>query len=220
MESSKPERVYVESNAEARITARWLSGAVALLGVAFLGHLFIEAHTLRQQRNRPPYVVRIDTVGRADAVNPDGFRYTPQAPEVKYFLYQFLTLYLTRDRYTIGRRHGGLADSLYFFDEMHRRVIMEEWQSSQMIKKFQTDPTSPQINIDCKQARFGDLSVSPYQAWVDFEEQISQNGDISRKMFTASVVFEHLKAVPDEYIGVNPLGFMVDEIKVDAVNQQ
>ena len=60
-----------------------------------------------------PLVIRIDEVGRASAVNYASLTYTPQAPELKYFLIQFVTKHYSRMRATVRQQY---AESLYFLD--------------------------------------------------------------------------------------------------------
>ena len=56
-----------------------------------------------------PLVVRIDEVGRAEAVAYDATRYQPQPPELRYFLTQFVVKHFSRIRATVQREYPGLA---------------------------------------------------------------------------------------------------------------
>jgi type IV secretory pathway component VirB8 len=210
--SVETERLYLESFAQPLTKNTWLTGAVMVLAVALVGSVAVNFYAVNSAHAKRPYVVRIDSLGRAEAVDSEGFKYAPQESEVRYFLGQFVTLYYTRNRYTIGSKHGGLADSLYFFDDAHRAAVEQQWAATQIIKKFLTDPTSPQVSIEPKQVSIMQLNEPPYQARVDFEEQSNQTPS---KMFTATIVFSRLQSVPAEMTAVNPLGFMVQEIHTE-----
>ena len=60
-----------------------------------------------------PMVIRVDEVGRASAVNYAASTYQPQAPELKYFLIEFVTDHYSRMRATVRENY---ARSLYFMD--------------------------------------------------------------------------------------------------------
>ncbi len=72
------------------------------------------ASTIKVYGHLKPLVIRIDDVGRAQAVEYDTLTYQPQgqAPELKYFLTQFVTTHFARMRATVKERY---AESLYFF---------------------------------------------------------------------------------------------------------
>ena len=60
-----------------------------------------------------PLVIRIDDVGRAEAVQYDASRYQPQPPELRYFLTQFVVKHFSRLRATVQREY---PDSLLFLE--------------------------------------------------------------------------------------------------------
>ena len=55
-----------------------------------LGLLGLNFRTPAKYANVKPLVIRIDDVGRAEAVQYDATAYQPQAPELRYFLTQFV----------------------------------------------------------------------------------------------------------------------------------
>ena len=91
----------------------YLQLAVLGLAVVAVGLVVLNVHTQRTFRNFKPLVIRIDDVGRAAAVSYDSLTYTPQAPELKYFLVQFVTKHYSRMRATVRQQY---AESLYFLD--------------------------------------------------------------------------------------------------------
>ena len=70
-------------------------------------------HTAARYAHIKPLVVRIDEVGRAEAVAYDATRYKPQPPELRYFLTQFVVKHFSRIRATVQREY---PDSLLFLE--------------------------------------------------------------------------------------------------------
>jgi hypothetical protein len=73
----------------------------------------IDLRTIRTFQNFRPLVIRIDDLGRAEAINYHNLEYKPQDAEAKYFLSEFCALYYRRNRYTI---QDDFSKSLYFLD--------------------------------------------------------------------------------------------------------
>src|ERR1700758_1421685 len=106
-------RLYLESYGDPMVTNTYLKIALALLAVVCVALALIDLRTIRTFENFRPLVIRIDDLGRAEAINYHNFEYKPQDAEAKYFLSQFTKLYYRRNRYTI---HDDFAKSLYFLD--------------------------------------------------------------------------------------------------------
>jgi type IV secretion system protein VirB5 len=64
-------------------------------------------------QNLKPLVIRINDVGRAEAVNYESFEHKPQDAEIRYFLMQFVTRHYGRRRAAVREDY---ASSLYFLD--------------------------------------------------------------------------------------------------------
>jgi type IV secretion system protein VirB5 len=80
-----------------------------------------------------PLVVRIDEVGRAEAVQYDASGYRPQAPELRYFLTQFVVKHFSRIRATIRREY---ADSLFFLDPGLADATIAHNDQSRIMERF------------------------------------------------------------------------------------
>ena len=89
----------------------YLKIALVLVSLLALGLLFLNFRTQAQYANLKPLVIRIDDVGRAEAVAYDATSYKPQAPELRYFLTRFVTTHFSRLRATVQRDY---PDSLFF----------------------------------------------------------------------------------------------------------
>ena len=59
-----------------------------------------------------PLIIRVNEVGRAEALAYQDFTYKPQAPEIRYFLTQFVTGYYSRNHKTVEQAY---VNSLYFW---------------------------------------------------------------------------------------------------------
>src|SRR5688572_19742846 len=83
-------RQFVELYGSALVLNTYLKIAVALLALVALGLVVLNLKMSAQYANVKPLVIRIDDVGRAEAVAYDATRYLPQPPELRYFLTQFV----------------------------------------------------------------------------------------------------------------------------------
>jgi type IV secretion system protein VirB5 len=81
---------------------------LALLGVTLvaIGLIVLNLRTQAQAANLRPLVIRIDEVGRAQAVDYGTLTYAPQSTELKYFLIQFTQLHCGRMRATVRDNVG------------------------------------------------------------------------------------------------------------------
>src|SRR4029450_1066929 len=111
LESAK--RQFVELYGSALGMNTYLKIAVVLLALVALGLVALNFQTGATYANVKPLGVRIDDVGRAEAVQYDATAYHPQAPELRYFLTQFVVKHFSRIRATVEREY---PDSLLFLD--------------------------------------------------------------------------------------------------------
>src|SRR5437867_10266207 len=88
MESAK--RQFVELYGSALVMNTYLKIALVLVSLLALGLLALNFHTASRYSQVKPVLVRIDEVGRAEAVQYDTSRYQPQPPQLRYFLTQFV----------------------------------------------------------------------------------------------------------------------------------
>jgi len=106
-------RLYLEQCGDPMVTNTYLKIALVLVSLVALGLALVDLRTIRTFQNFRPLVIRIDDLGRAEAINYHNFEYKPQDAEAKYFLSQFCTLFYRRNRYTI---QNDFSKSLYFLD--------------------------------------------------------------------------------------------------------
>ena len=108
-------RQYVELFGSALVMNTYLK--IALLGVSIVavGLLVLNFRTIKKYESLKPLVIRIDDIGRAQAVQYDTLTYQPQgqAPELKYFLTQFVTQHFARMRATVKELRRHTADTWF-----------------------------------------------------------------------------------------------------------
>src|SRR5439155_4525627 len=140
-------RLYLEQYGDPMVTNTYLKIALVLLALVALALGLIDLRTIRTFQNFRPLVIRIDQLGRAEALAYRNFEYKPQDVEAKYFLSQFCQLYYRRNRYTIN---DDFSKSLYFLDGKLAGDIIDAYKKSDVMKSFLTDPSKPEIDIEVK----------------------------------------------------------------------
>jgi type IV secretory pathway component VirB8 len=159
-------------------------------------------------------IVRIDEVGRATAVNYTGFEYRPEAPELRYFLAQFVQLHFSRMLNSVDERFG---KSLFFLDAKLSQAVIEEERKTESLKAFVKEGHE-EIDIEIKNVILQDLRSKPMKAAVDFEKVYYPRGErreLQRERYAASFEFEVQGTVPSNFILVNPLGLTVTYFRID-----
>src|ERR1700733_5442271 len=129
-------RLYLESNGDPMVTNTYLKIALVLVCLAAAGLALVDVKTIRTFRNFRPLVIRIDDLGRAEAINYHNLEYKPEDAEAKYFLSEFCNLYYRRNRYTI---QDDFSKSLYFLDGKLADGIFDAYRKDDIIKKFITN---------------------------------------------------------------------------------
>jgi type IV secretory pathway TrbF-like protein len=208
-------RLYLEQYGDPMVTNTYFKIALTLLALVAVGLILVDLRTIRTFQNFRPLVIRIDDVGRAEAISYQNFEYRPQDPEVRYFLTQFCTLYYRRNRYTI---QDDFAKSLYFLDGSLADSVMDAYKRGDILKSFLTNTTSPEIDIEIKNVALEGLQTPPYRAHVDFYMVYYSpvdNSEIKRDLYTANFVFIFRKQVPNDLIPINPLGLTITYFRED-----
>ena len=98
-------RQFVELYGSALVMNTYLKIALVLVSLVAVGLLALNFHTAAKYAQVKPLVIRIDDVGRAEAVQDDATAYQPQAPELRYFLTQFVVKHFSRLRATVQREY-------------------------------------------------------------------------------------------------------------------
>jgi type IV secretion system protein VirB5 len=213
-EYGEARRRYVEQYGSTLVMNRYLHVAVACLCLVLVALSVVTVHTQRTFQNFKPLVIRIDEVGHAAAVTYDSLTYTPQAPELKYFLVQFVTMHYSRVRATVRQQY---AQSLYFLDGRLADATMEANTKSGLIERFLTSG-GDEIDVRVKNVTLEDLRQPPYRATVQFDKVYlapSTRAETKHESFVAHLVFVVTQQVDNARIPINPLGLTITYFRED-----
>lgn len=205
---------YLEQFGSALVTNTYLKIALLALSIVIVGLLLLTYHTSQALQHVKPLVIRVNEVGRAEAVTYRALAYQPQEPEIKYFLIQFVTRHYARIRATLREQY---ASSLYFLDGRLAGALIEANKKSRAIETFLTSP-SEEIDIAVKNVAIDDLRTAPYTATVDFEKVSYTPQDhieLRRDAYVGHFVFIVQDHVPNDLIPINPLGLTITYFRED-----
>jgi len=208
-------RLYLEQYGDPMVTNTYLKLALLLLSLVCVGLLLVDMRTIKTFQNFRPLVIRIDQLGRAEALSYSNFEYKPQDAEAKYFLSQFCQRYYRRNRYTMN---DDFSKSLYFLDGKLASDIIDAYKKSDVIKSFLTDPSKPEIDIEVKNVALEGIQTPPFKARVDFYMvyySAADHSELKRTLYTANFVFVFKSNVPNELIPINPLGLAITYFRED-----
>jgi len=218
LESAK--RQFVEVYGSALVMNTYLKLALLLVSLLALGLLILNFRTQSAASNVRPLVVRIDDVGRAEAVQYDATTYRPQAPELRYFLTQFVVKHFSRIRATIQREY---PDSLFFLEPGLADATIAQNDQSRTLETFLTTPSADEVDIVVQNVSLTELNKPPYKASVAFQKVLYTPGtraERARETYVAQVDFEMREHVPNEFVRVNPLGLQVTYFRVDQAFEE
>jgi len=208
-------RLYLEQYGDPMVTNTYLKIALTLVSLIAVGLLALDWKTIRTFENFRPLVIRIDDLGRAEAINYHNLEYKPQDAEAKYFLSQFCALYYRRNRYTI---QNDFSKALYFLDGKLADGILDAYRKDDIIKKFLMNTSAAEIDVEVKKVALEDMQTPPYKARVDFYMVYyspADHSEIKRDLYTANFVFVFKSKVPNELIPINPLGVAITYFRED-----
>jgi type IV secretory pathway TrbF-like protein len=208
-------RLYLEQYGDPMVTNTYLKIALTLVSLVAVGLLVLDLKTIRTFENFRPLVIRIDDLGRAEAINYHNLEYKPQDAEAKYFLSQFCALYYRRNRYTI---QNDFSKALYFLDGKLADGILDAYRKDDIIKKFLINTSATEIDVEVKKVALEGMQTPPFKARVDFYMVYYSPADhreIKRDLYTANFVFVFKSKVPNELIPINPLGIAITYFRED-----
>ncbi len=217
-EFNAAKRLYAEQFGDAIVTNTYLKIALLAMSLISAGLIYANIRTARTVENFKPLVIRINDIGRAEAVNYSTFAYKPQEGEIKYFLSDFCRLYYSRNRLTIRDNFG---QALVFMEAQLQSNVAEAWKKDKIIDNFLQKQQS-EIDVDVVKVSIEDLRSAPYKATVDFQEVLHNPVDRTetrRVLYTAHFVFTFRDSVPNNLIQVNPLGLTITYFREDAAFQ-
>lgn len=183
-----------------------LASVIVVLGFALLRTTNVGVHV-------KPLIIRVNEVGRADAVAYQDFTYKPQAPEIRYFLTQFTVDYYSRNHKTVAQRY---VESLYFLDRPLFSAVDARDRRSQWLPKFLSS-SEDDMDVVVSNVVIEDLRNEPYRARVEFTKVFTNTAgaEIRRENWAAEFVFRINPDVPNALIVHNPLGLAITYFRED-----
>jgi type IV secretory pathway component VirB8 len=208
-------RLYLEQYGDPMVTNTYLKIALVLVSLVAIAVAVVDFRTIRTFENFRPLVIRIDDLGRAEAINYHNLEYQPQDAEAKYFLSQFCEFYYRRNRYTL---QNDFSKALYFLDGKLADGILDANRKDDALRKFLTNSSLSEIDIEVKKVALDQMQNPPFRARVDFYMiyySPADHSELKRDLYTANFVFVFKGRVPNELIPINPLGLTITYFRED-----
>jgi len=215
-EFNAAKRLYAEQWGSAVVTNTYLKITIAALCMLCAGSLWIAYATVKKIATFHTRYVRIDSIGRADAIHYDDLNFKPQENEksIKYFLSNFCRLYYSRHKLTL---RDNFKQALLFLDTPLADSTLAAWTKSQTINNY-LGGSDPIREVKVNRIDIEDLRTAPYKATVEFEvNYISpiDGSSIKRLQYTAHFVFTFREVVSNELTETNPLGMSISYFRED-----
>ena len=195
----------IHANRHLRILSVGL-GALALL-------LAIGVVRLSSLEPPRPIVVRVDEVGRAEALAYEAveLRADPRDPSTKYFLNRFL-----HDYY--GRRAATAEEywprSLRFLTTNLANAAFTA--SSDEIAMLAAGVTREELRVEDVQIRIQPQPEPPHGAVADFEiVRTVAEQEVGREIWTVTMQFVFMDTIPADLITANPMGLQITYLESD-----
>jgi type IV secretory pathway TrbF-like protein len=199
----------------ALVTNTYLKVALTLVSLVAMGLLLLNFKTQEVVRNFKPLVIRIDEIGRAEALAYQNFQYKPQEREVKYFLSQFCLLHYSRNRLTLK---DTFSRSLYFLDGRLANTILDSMKKTKLMETYMSDANLPDVEPEIKNVVLEEIQNPPYKAKVDMNKLFISRTDrsvLKQELSTISFVYSFKERVENQLIPINPLGLTITYFRED-----
>jgi len=206
---------YLEQYGDPLVMNTYLKVIILVLAVVCLSLAALVFRGQKALADMHPLIVRINDVGRAEAIDYRNFQYRPQEAENKYYLTRWAELYFSRNRFTIERDQ---TNSLYFLNGDVQRAVIDQERKDNIIPTYIKDSTLPYIDVEVKEVVLDDLRQSPYSARIEFEKVFTNPSDhteLKRERWTASVTYVFRENVKNNELAVNPLGLTIVRFRAD-----
>jgi type IV secretory pathway TrbF-like protein len=206
---------YLEQYGEPLVMNTYLKITVLVLCAICLALTALVCRSQNALAAMHPMIVRINDVGRAEAIDYSNFQYRPQEAENKYYLSRWAELYFSRNRLTIERDQ---MNALYFLNGDVQRAVIDQERKDDVIQSYVKDSGLPFVDIEVKNVVLDDLRQSPYSARIEFEKVFTNPADhseLKRERWTASVTYVFRENVKNNELAVNPLGLTIVRFRAD-----
>ena len=188
---------------------RMISGGLAI-GVLLLIVVVIRIVSVDPPR---PIVVRVDEVGRAEAVSYEAMeaQADPLDPTTKYFLNPFIYDFYSRRRATVAENW---SRSLRFLStELANASFRAE---SQNVALLAAGGARDELQVSRVILRIQPNPQQPHSATADFDlVRMEMAREVSRERWTLSLQFLFLEEIPPDLIVSNPMGIIINYLQGD-----
>jgi type IV secretory pathway TrbF-like protein len=206
---------YLEQYGDPLVMNTYLKITILVLAAVCLALSALVFRSQKALANMHPLIVRINDVGRAEAIDYRNFQYRPQEAENKYYLTRWAELYFSRNRFTIERDQ---TNSLYFLNGDVQRAVIDQERKDNIIPAYIKDSSLPYVDVEVKQVVLDDLRQSPFSVRIEFEKVFTNPSDhteLKRERWTASVTYVFREKVKNNELAVNPLGLTIVRFRAD-----
>ena len=160
-----------------------------------------------------PIVVRVDEVGRAEAVSYQAMeaQADPLDPTTKYFLNRFIYDFYSRRRATVAENW---SRSLRFLStELANASFRSE---SQNVALLAAGGARDELQVSRVILRIQPNPQQPHSATADFDlVRMEMAREVSRERWTLSLQFLFLEEIPPDLIVSNPMGIIINYLQGD-----
>jgi type IV secretory pathway TrbF-like protein len=206
---------YLEQYGDPLVMNTYLKVTILALVIVCLALAGLVFRSQKALASMHPMIVRINDVGRAEAVDYRNFQYRPQEAENKYYLTRWAELYFSRNRFTIERDQ---TNALYFLNGDVQHAVIEKERKDNVIPTYTKDGTLPYVDVEVKNIVLDDLRQPPYSARIEFEKVYTNPADhteLKRERWTASATYVFRDVVQNNELAVNPLGLTIVRFRAD-----
>jgi type IV secretory pathway TrbF-like protein len=206
---------YLEQYGDPLVMNTYLKVTILVLCIVCLSLSALVYKSQKALASMHPMIVRINDVGRAEAIDYRNFQYRPQEAENKYYLSRWAELYFNRNRFTIERDQ---TNALYFLNGDVQRAVIDQERKNNTFMTYRNDSSLPYVDVEVKNVVLDDLRQSPYSARIEFEKVYANPADhteLRRERWTASVTYVFRENVKNNELAVNPLGLTIVRFRAD-----
>ena len=195
----------IHTNRHLRVLSVGLGAIVLLLGIVIFRIVSVDPPR--------PIVVRVDEVGRAEAVAYEAMeaQADPLDPTTKYFLNRFIYDFYSRRRATVEEHW---SRSLRFLStELANASFRAE---SRNIALLAAGAATGELQVDRVVLRIQANPREPHSATADFDlVRMVMANEVSRERWSLSLQFQFLEEIPPDLIVHNPMGIVITYLQGD-----
>src|SRR5229473_2692919 len=206
---------YLEQYGDPLVMNTYLKVTILVLCIVCLSLSALVYKSQKALASMHPMIVRINDVGRAEAIDYRNFQYRPQEAENKYYLSRWADLYFSRNRFTIERDQ---MSALYFLNGDVQRAVIDQERKDNVIQSYVRDSGLPFVDVEVKNVVLDNLRQSPFSARIEFEKMFtnpSDHSEMKRERWTATVTYVFRENVKNNELAVNPLGLTIVRYRAD-----